>query len=75
MEVVNQHEPCAVVFRCRNAKLPQGVVLRYRGVAVPFKEWFKYLGVVLHSTRGLVGAAYAVAESGHKAMPSHFWQV
>ena len=67
---VNQHElkTCAVVFRCRNAKLPEGVVLRYRGVAVPFKEWYKYLGVVLHSTRGLLGAADALAESGHKAM-------
>jgi Reverse transcriptase (RNA-dependent DNA polymerase) len=67
---VNQHElkTCAVVFRCRNAKLPDGLVLRYRGDVVPFKEWYKYLGIVLHSTKGLVGAADALAESGHKAM-------
>jgi hypothetical protein len=67
---VNQHElkTCAVVFRGRNAKMPQDTVLRYRGDVVPFKDWYLYLGVVLHATKGIIGAADALAASGHRAM-------
>ena len=46
---VNQHESktCAVVFRRRGTKVPQGVVLRYRGDVVPFKEWYTLLERIL----------------------------
>jgi exonuclease III len=67
---VNQDElkTCAVVFRCRNTKVPQGVVLRYRGDVVPFKDQYLYLGVLLHATQNFMGAVDALAASGDRAM-------
>ena len=67
---VNQHElkTCAVVFRCSNTKIPDGVVLRYRGDVVPFKEQYLYLGVLLHSRKNMKAAADALAASGDRAM-------
>jgi hypothetical protein len=67
---VNQHElkTCAVVFRGPNSRIPSGVVLKYRGVVVPFKECYKCLGVVLHATKRMFVAADALAASGNRAM-------
>jgi Reverse transcriptase (RNA-dependent DNA polymerase) len=67
---VNQHESktCAVVFRRGGVKIPQGVALWYREQVVPFKPFYKYLGLILHATKGLSGAVEALAASGHRAM-------
>jgi hypothetical protein len=67
---VNQHElkTCAVVFRGPNSRIPSGVVLKYRGVVVPFKDCYKCLGVVLHATKRMFVAVDALAASGNRAM-------
>ena len=63
---VNLHESktCVMVYRRPNMKIPHGVELRYRGHLVPFKDWYKYLRVVLHAKKELLGAADALAASG-----------
>lgn len=48
--------------------VPAGFRLTYRGQEVSVQSTYTYLGVVLHSTKGLGGAGTSLAASGSKAM-------
>jgi sorting nexin-29 len=62
------NKTCVVVFRHSRAKVPAGFRLVYRGDDLPMQNHYEYLGVHVHATRGLGGAADALAASGSKAM-------
>ena len=62
------HKTCLVVFRRPRARVPSGFRLLYRGCEVARQPQYKYLGVAFHETRGLAGAADALAAAGNKAM-------
>jgi Reverse transcriptase (RNA-dependent DNA polymerase) len=68
MEVnTDPRKTCAMVFRDPHAAVPS-VVLKFRGEVVPFKDMYGYLGLVVHATKGLLGAMDALAASGQRAM-------
>ena len=58
---------CAVVVRDARSNVP-AVVLKFRGEVVPFRDSYDYLGLVVHTTQGLMGAPGALAASGSRAM-------
>ena len=62
------HKTCVVVFRRPRARVPSGFRLVYRGCEVARQPQYNYLGVAFHETRGLAGAADALAAAGSKAM-------
>jgi len=62
------HKTCVVVFRRPRTPLPSGFRLRYRGCEVALQKQYVYLGVLMHETRGLAGAADALAAAASKAM-------
>lgn len=62
------HKTCVVCFRPQRMPVPRGFRLVYRGCEVARQTEYVYLGVRLHETRGLAGAADALAVSGSKAM-------
>lgn len=69
MEVnLGPQKTCVVVFRRARVKVPSGFRLLYRGQEVTIQDEYTYLGVRVHATKGLRGAADALAASGFKAM-------
>jgi hypothetical protein len=62
------HKTCVVVFRRPRTHVPAGFRLTYRGCEVALQKQYTYLGVLMHETRGLAGAADALAAAGSKAM-------
>jgi hypothetical protein len=67
MEVnTDPRKTCAVVFRDPRSNV-SAVVLKFRGQVVPFRDSYDYLGLVVHATKGLLGALDALAASGNRA--------
>jgi hypothetical protein len=67
---VNVAKSAVVVFGCRKPRacdVPAGGWL-YAGEALPHVDEFRYLGVVLHQTKGVSAATAALASSGQRAM-------
>ena len=62
------HKTCVVVFRRPGCRVPARVVLTYRGQPVCVQPSYKYLGVLLHETRGISEAADTLACSGRRAL-------
>ena len=68
MEVnTDPRKTCVVVFRDPRSSVPADVFM-FRGEVVPFRDSYDYLGLLVHGTRGLLGAVDALAASGNMAM-------
>ena len=68
MEVnTDPRKTCVVVFRDPRARAPVDM-LTFRGEVVPFRDNYDYLGLVVHATKGLLGAVAALAAAGNRAM-------
>jgi hypothetical protein len=68
MEVnTDPRKTCVVVFRDPRSRAPADV-LTFRGVVVPFRDSYDYLGLVVHATKGLLGAVAALAVAGNRAL-------
>jgi hypothetical protein len=65
---LSQQKTCFVVFRKSGSRVPQGLVLQYKGQEVPRVQCYDYLGVRFHETRGTLCAAEQLAASGERAM-------
>lgn len=58
---------CVVVFREPRSRAPTDV-FTFRGQVVPLRNNYAYLGLVVHATKGMVGALDALAAAGNRAM-------
>jgi hypothetical protein len=65
---VNLAKTEIVVYRKAGSRLPQGLQWAYEGQQVPVSDSFRYLGVWLHSTKGLSVARDALKAAGQRAM-------
>ena len=65
---VNLAKTEIVVYRKAGSKLPQGLQWFYEGQQVQVSDSFRYLGVWLHSTKGLSVARDALKAAGQRAM-------
>jgi hypothetical protein len=65
---VNLETTEIVVYRKAGSKLPQGLQWLYEGHQVRVSDSFRYLGVWLHSTKGLSVARDALKAVGQEAM-------
>lgn len=65
---VNLAKTEIVVYRKAGSKLPQGLQWLYEGQQVQVSDSFRYLGVWLHSTKGLSVARDALKAAGQRAM-------
>jgi hypothetical protein len=68
MEVnTDPRKPCVVVFRDPRSRVPSDV-FTFRGEVVPFRDSYNYLGLVVHATKGMMGALDALAAAGNRAI-------
>ena len=65
---VNLEKTEIVVYRKAGSKLTQGLQWLYDGKQVQVSDSFRYLGVWLHSTKGLSVAGDALKAAGQRAM-------
>jgi hypothetical protein len=68
MEVnTDPRKTCVVVFRDPRSRVPSDV-FTFRGEVVPFQDSYNYLGLLVHATKGMLGALDALAAAGNRAM-------
>lgn len=65
---VNLEKTEIVVYRKAGSKVPRGLQWLYDGKQVKVSDSFRYLGVWLHSTKGLSVARDALKAAGQRAM-------
>ena len=65
---VNLEKTGIVVYRKAGSKLAQGLQWLYDGKQVQVSDSFRYIGVWLHSTKGLSVAKDALKATGQRAM-------
>lgn len=62
------HKTCIVVFRKSGTSVPRSLVFTFKGVELPIVDKYKYLGLILHATKGMRIAANALATVADRAV-------